>query len=124
MNKREKRMIWIILILLAVLTCKSLIFDQVKVKGEALLFKQFVEKTVQKEERYNNFLEKIGIASKKIVDIKKVHNDGSSRILVYFGEKAKEIKISGAYRATVRGYIFHVIPYKEFKLESKWEEEK
>ncbi|MCT4618553.1 MAG: hypothetical protein N4A62_04100 [Marinisporobacter sp.] len=124
MTKREKSMLMVILVLLVVLICKSLFLDRVQVTGDALLFKQFVEKTIETDEKHTNFLEKMGIANKKVVSIKKTHTKGTSSILVYDKEQGKEVKISGAYQAKIRGYIFRVIPYKEFKVKSQWSEEK
>ncbi|MCT4606239.1 MAG: hypothetical protein N4A64_09090 [Marinisporobacter sp.] len=124
MTKREKSMLMVILVLLVVLICKSLLLDGVQVTGDALLFKEFVEKTIKTDEKHTNFLEKMGIANKKVVSIKKIHTKGTSSILVYEEGKGKEMKISGAYQAKIRGYIFQVIPYKEFKVKSQWSEEK
>ncbi|QZY54648.1 hypothetical protein [Crassaminicella profunda] len=121
MTKREKSMLIVILLLLTILICKSLFFDEAQVTGDALLFKEFVEKTIDTDEKHTNFLEKIGIANKRVVAIKKTHMEGTSSISIYDEQKRK---ISGAYQAKVRGYILYIIPYKEFRINSEWSEEK
>ncbi|TCO75036.1 hypothetical protein EV214_110110 [Marinisporobacter balticus] len=118
-------MVYVILLLLVVLVTKSLFLDDVKVIGDALVFKQFVEKSVDEEEKYNGFLKKHGVTTYKVVSIKKVEKEGTSSIIAYdnAGKKGNAIEIQGAYVAKIRGYLFHVIPYKEFKVKSEWTKE-
>ncbi|QEK11147.1 hypothetical protein FQB35_01525 [Crassaminicella thermophila] len=122
MTKREKNMLYIIILLFIVLITKSLFLDEIEVKGDALKFKQFVEKSVDEEKKYNGLLKKWGLVSYKVVDVKKTKKDGFSTIL-YCGEDGKtckEIKIAGEYQGKVRGYFLYLFPYKEFKVKSNW----
>lgn len=121
MNKREKRMLFITLILLVILIGKSLFLDEVKnVSGDELKFKQFVESALQDNEEYNGILIRSHLASYKIVKIEKIKEEGKSSI-AYWDEKEKKYvkeEIQGQYRAKVRGYFLHVFPYKQFRVES------
>lgn len=124
MTKREKSMIYVVLILFVVVIIKSLYFDEVKVTGDQLKFKSFVGEIIRDEERYSGLLIEKGAAIYKVVHIKKMKDGGKSNIR-YWNEKEKVWKnetISGQYEAKVRGYLFHVIPYKEFKVRSEWKE--
>lgn len=122
MTKREKTMLYIVFLLLAALVMKSLFLDGAKVTGDELKFKQFVERTIEEEKEYNGFLKRYGVANYKVVSIKKTNEEGTSNVIVC-DEKGKictTIEIQGAYIAKVRAYIFHVIPYTEFKVKSDW----
>ncbi len=121
MNKREKRMLFITLILLVILISKYLFFDEVKnLNGDELKFKQFVESALQNKEEYNGFLIRSNLASYKIVKIEKIKEEGKSPIAYWAEEEKKyvEEEIQGQYRAKVRGYFLHVLPYKQFRVES------
>ncbi|WP_053955625.1 hypothetical protein [Inediibacterium massiliense] len=116
MTKREKYMLYVIPVLFVVLICKSLFLDEVKVSGDALQFKNFVETIVENDKRYNGPFKEIGIAHYKVVSIKKIKDTGTSVI----SNGKENIKIAGAYEGKVRGYLLYIFPYKEFRIKSNW----
>ncbi|WP_129599413.1 hypothetical protein [Anaerophilus nitritogenes] len=115
MTRREKFMIYMIPLLLIILISKSLFFDEIKVTGDALKFKNFVEKEVQINEEYNSIFQKIGISQYRVVSIKKIKDTGKSIV-----DEKRNIEISGEYQGKVRGYLFNLFPYKEFRIKSNW----
>lgn len=117
MGKKEKIYLYITLLLGAVLVVKSLFLDEVKdLKGDELKVKQFVEKAV--DEHYGGFFKEKNIVGYRVVGIKKVSDEGESRIEYYDPEEKQYVQgeIQGKYQAKVRAYFLHIIPYKEFKV--------
>ncbi|MBF8983463.1 hypothetical protein IZY60_07925 [Lutibacter sp. B2] len=121
MAKKEKVMLYVTIALVLFLVGKTLYFDEVKVSGDALKFKQFVEKSVEENEKYNNFFKRHNLIDYKVVSIKKIKESGKSRIM-YLNEENKYVEgiIAGEYQGKVRGYFLHIYPYKEFKVKSNW----
>ena len=120
MNKRENILILVTLLLVLGLFSKSLFLDEVKPKTEETLrFKQFVEKAV--DEKTEGFLKRNNIVKYRVVSIEQISEEGISRI-EYLDEQQREYiqgTIPGQYRAKVRGYFIHLIPYKEMKVLSR-----
>ncbi|KXG74806.1 hypothetical protein [Thermotalea metallivorans] len=117
MEKKEKIYLYITLFLAMVLIVKSLFLDEVKdLKEDELKVKQFVERAV--DEHYGGFFKEKNMVGYRVVSIKKVSNEGKSRIEYYDPEGKQYVQgeIQGKYQAKVRGYFLHVIPYKEFKV--------
>jgi hypothetical protein len=105
MNEREKTYLTIIIILLMALIIKSFYLDEVRpVTEEEKMFKDYVYRLV--EEKHDGLLSK---------SIKKIENDGVSIIEVKDGENKsyKQVEIPGKYKAKVRKYLLHFIPYGE-----------
>ncbi len=120
MKKKEKIMLYITLLLMVMLIFKSLYLDGVKnLTGDALKFQQFAEKAAD-ERMQKSFLKKKKIANYKIVSLKKISNKGQSKVM-YYDKARKEYvqeEISGKYMAKIRVYLFHIVPYKEFRVKS------
>ncbi|RKD26425.1 hypothetical protein SAMN02745883_02115 [Caminicella sporogenes DSM 14501] len=121
MNKREKMYVIVIIILLAILTVKSLFLDEFKPRTyEEKMFKEYVEKLTYK--RYNNnFFMKKGLINFRVVSIKKIDDKGISIIEVKDenNNNYKQVKISGKYKAKIRKYVLHILPYGEDKVLSR-----
>jgi hypothetical protein len=114
MNEREKTYLTIIIILLMALIIKSFYLDEVRpVTEEEKMFKDYVYRLV--EEKHDGLLSKSNIISYRVVSIKKIENDGVSIIEVKDGENNsyKLVEIPGKYKAKVRKYLLHFIPYGE-----------
>lgn len=119
MNKREKTMLYAILVLFMIVSVKSLLLDEVKnLTDDEQKIKGFVEEAIEKEERYNGFLQEMHLANYRIVSIKKTDEEGSFPIVYYDEAQKKKIQenIAGKYVIKVRGYFLHVLPYKEFRI--------
>ncbi|AOT71146.1 hypothetical protein [Geosporobacter ferrireducens] len=120
MNKKEKILSLVTLLLVAVLFSKSFFLDEAKTKTEEeLKFKQFVEKAV--DEKVEGFLKRNNIVKYRVVSIEQISQEGISRI-EYLDEQGKEYiqgTIQGQYRAKVRGYFLYLIPYKEIRVLSR-----
>ncbi|SHJ37276.1 hypothetical protein SAMN02745975_01948 [Geosporobacter subterraneus DSM 17957] len=120
MNKKEKILLTVTLLMVALLFVKSFLLDEVKPKTEdELRFKQFVEKAV--DENMGGFLKRNSIVKYRIVSIEQISQEGVSRIQ-YLDEQGKEYiegTIRGQYRAKVRVYFLHLIPYREIKVLSR-----
>ncbi|WZL72654.1 hypothetical protein QBE52_16550 [Clostridiaceae bacterium 35-E11] len=121
MNKREKIMLYMILILLTMVSVKSLFLDEVKnLTRDEQQIKQFIKEAVEEESQYNGFLQKKHLATYRVVSIKKVSEDGNFPVFYYDKERKEQVQksIPGKYVIKIRGYLFHIIPYKEFRIKS------
>lgn len=120
MNRKEKILLLVTLLLIAILFSKSFFLDEVKPKTEEeLQFKQFVEKAI--DEKMEGFLKRNNIVKYRVVSIEQVSQEGISRI-EYLDEQGKKYiqgTIQGQYKAKVRGYFLHLIPYKEIRVLSR-----
>lgn len=94
-GSREKVYIIVIIILLAVLSVKSLYFDEISNLSEReQIAVQNIYQTL--DEKYNGFLYDSGLLSYRVVKLKLVEEEG------------KEF-----YRCKARKYILHVLPFQE-----------
>lgn len=120
MNKREKVYLIIIVLLLGALMLKSFYFDEYNpVTKDEKLFKEYVETLASK--KYDGFLVNNKLISFKVVSIKKLENKGVSIIKVKNGNDNdyKKVEIQGKYKAKIRKYLLHILPYWEDKVLSK-----
>ncbi|SKC87608.1 hypothetical protein [Maledivibacter halophilus] len=120
MNKREKSYLVVILLLIGALTFKSFYLDEYNpVTKDEKLFKEYAENLA--DEKYKGFLMDKKLASFRIVSIKKLDDEGISIIEIKNGNNSnyKEIQIKGKYRAKIRKYLFHFLPYREDKVFSR-----
>ncbi|MFZ5966814.1 MAG: hypothetical protein ACOYVK_06535 [Bacillota bacterium] len=125
MKTKEKMWVVLTLVLFIVLISKSLFFDEVKnVSGDEAKFKAFVMKAV--EDRYGGFMLEKNLVSYRVVSIEQTSTEGESVIEYYDPEKGMDVReeIPGVYKAKVRGYFLHIIPYKEFGVMSSTEEDR
>lgn len=117
MNKREKSYVVIIVILFITLIVKSIFLDGVKTKTkEEEMVKEYVERLI--DEKYDNFFTRNGLINFKVVDIKKIDDEGISIIEVKDGNNNgyRQVEISGKYKAKVRKYLFYILPYGEDRV--------
>ncbi len=120
MQNREKTLVGVTILLVIIMLGKSLFFDEVKPKNsDEIMFKSFVEKRIADGKEELGLLNETGLASYKVVKIKKTNEIGESKILYYDQDKASYVegRIKGEYKAKVRGYMLYIIPYKEFTVE-------
>jgi len=111
MGKREGRYALVILILIALLTVKSLLLDGVtNLSGEKAEFARYVEQTIESREKWA--LNKTDALSYKIVKISKTNDEPLTIEL----EDDKVIELSGKYKARVRKYILWILPYGDFSI--------
>lgn len=118
MNKREKIYIIVAIILFSFLLVKSFYLDEYKpLTEDEKLFKEYVETVVYD----SSFLNRNKLASFKVVSIEKLDNEGMSIIEVKSGNDNgyEKVEIKGKYKAKVRKYLFHFIPYGEDKILSR-----
>jgi len=113
MGIREWRYASVVLLLLALLTVKSLVLDGVKdLSGEEAEFASYVEKTIENQEKWA--INKTDVLSYKIVKIKKTNEE--TAIITTDEEEKKSIELSGHYTARVRKYILWILPYGDFSI--------
>ena len=120
MERKEKVLIMVTILLVGIMVFKSLILDEVKPVGvDEIKFKSFVEKRIEDGKEELGILNKTGLSSFKVVKIQKITDEGTSQIIYYDSIKNSYINgtIQGQYKARVRGYILYVVPYKEFTVE-------
>ncbi|PAB57560.1 hypothetical protein [Anaeromicrobium sediminis] len=121
MSKREKIMLYVTILLTVVLVGKSLFFDEVKVSGDELKVKKFVELAVKENPKYNNFFARKNIVTYKVTSISKVSEEGTSHIGYMGNDKYIEADVDGKYRVKVTGYFLRILPFKKFSVESNTE---
>ncbi len=120
MNAREKSMLIVIIVLFVVLTVKSVFLDEVKnLEGEPQQFKDFVEYSV--DEKYEGVLTDFHIMTYRVY--KMFIADESTPIEIEYvdpntNETVRRI-LSVRYTAGVRGYLFGIIPVKQFSVTAK-----
>ncbi|MCG8484996.1 MAG: hypothetical protein MJA31_16915 [Clostridia bacterium] len=120
MNAREKSMLIVIIVLFVVLTVKSVFLDEVKnLEGESQQFKDFVEYSV--DEKYEGVLTDFHIMTYRVY--KMFIADESTPIEIEYvdpntNDTVRRI-LSVRYTAGVRGYLFGIIPVKQFSVTAK-----
>lgn len=116
MKKRESRYVYVILLLLAALTVKSLWLDGVgEITGEEADFAKYALQTIESKEKWA--LNKTDILTYKIVKI--VKNDENPTSISFWDQERKErrqVVLSGRYTARVRKYILWILPYGDFSV--------
>lgn len=120
MNKREKIYLAIVILLLGVLVVKSFYLDDYKpVTKDEELFKEYAERLI--DEKYHGFFNENKLIGIKIVNIKKLENEGVSTIEVQSenDNEYKSVEIEGKYEAKIRKYLFHILPYGQDKILSR-----
>ncbi len=120
MSKREKTYLVVIILLFGILLVKSLYLDEYKPAArDEELFKEYAEDLIDK--KYHGFFRENKLIGIKIVNIKKLEDDGVSVIEVQSedGEEYKTIEIQGKYEAKIRKYLFHIFPYSQDKILSR-----
>lgn len=120
MSKREKIYLIAVIILLGALMLKSFYFDEYKpVTKDEEIFKEYVERLA--DEKYKGFSNKINLTSFRVVSIKKIESEGVSIIEVKNGNDNgyKNVEIKGKYKAKIRKYLLHFLPYGEDKVLSR-----
>lgn len=117
-NKREKIMLYVTILLTIVLIGKSLFLDEVKVSGEELKVKKFVELAVKDNPKYNNFFARKNMVTYKVTSISKVSEEGTSYIVYEENDKYIKTHVDGKYRVKVTGYFLRIIPFKRFSIET------
>lgn len=118
MNKREKVMLYTTVLLLIVLVCKSLFWDEVKVTGDELKVKKFVELAVKENPKYNNFFVKNNLVTYKVTSISKLSDKEISPIRYEENNKFIDVSIKGKYKAKVTGYFLRIMPFKKISIET------
>ncbi|SHK42405.1 hypothetical protein [Paramaledivibacter caminithermalis] len=114
MNKKEKMYLIIVILLLVILIFKSFYLDEYKpLTKDEEIFKEYVEKIGY--EKYKGFLYKNNLASFRVVSIKKIDDKGKSIIEKKNGNDNgyERVEIKGKYKAKIRKYLFHFLPYGE-----------
>ena len=110
MNKKNKVMIVLTIMLFIILVTKSLYLDEVNpIEEDEQKFKQFIEKRIEEGKENLGLLNKTGLVSFKVVKIQRINDENS--------QLSGEGIFEGKYKAKVRGYLFHIIPYSEFSVE-------
>lgn len=100
-GSREKVYIITIILLLGVLSVKSLYFDEIKNLGdEDKVVVQNIYKTL--DEKYDNFLYKSGFLTFRVVKLKEVSENDIS-----------------IYRARARKYLLQILPIQEVIVDMK-----
>jgi hypothetical protein len=113
MGTREWRYASVILLLLALLTVKSLVLDGVKdLSGEEAEFARYVAQSIESQEKWA--INKTDALSYKIVRIKKINEETAT--ITTDEEKKNSIELSGHYTARVRKYILWILPYGDFSI--------
>ena len=120
MSKREKIYSIAIVVLLVLLTVKSMVIDNYKPTTEdEQLFYTYASEIAQ--EQYDGFTYKYNISSYKIVSVKKIEDEGVSVLEVIdpiTNEKVLE-EIDGKYKAKIRKYLLWILPYGEDRIMSR-----
>lgn len=120
MNAREKSMLIVIVALLVMLTVKSVFLDEIKnLEGEPQQFKDFVEYSVEQE--YDGMLTDWNIMTYRVY--KMFIADETTPVLIeYVDPNTKEKvekKLDVRYTAGVRGYLFGILPVRQFSVTAK-----
>jgi hypothetical protein len=119
MKQYEKRMISLILILLTALAIKSLLLDPVRPETIELdLYKQYAQLTAPFQGN-NRRPDPEGLYTYRTVMVEKVGNEGKTHI-IYKDTQTNEIIetiLPGQYQARVRGYLLHILPVKQIRVE-------
>lgn len=120
MNKREKIYLLAVIVLLGALMLKSFYLDEYHpVTKDEEIFKQYVERLA--DEKYKGYLYDNNLASFRVVGVKKIEDKGVSIIEVKSGNDNgyENLEIEGKYKAKIRKYLFHFLPYGEDKVLSR-----
>ncbi len=120
MNKKEKAYLAIVILLLGLLLVKTFYLDDYKpVTKDEELFKEYAERLIN--EKTNSFFKNNILIGRKIVNIKKLEDEGVSIIEVQSGNdnEYERVEIEGKYEAKVRKYLFHILPYGHDKILSR-----
>lgn len=117
---REKSMLIVTLLLVAILIGKSVFFDEVKgLNEQEQQFKAFVEYSVA--EKYNGKLQQYHIVTYRVFDL--FTADDQVETLIKYedpqtGEMVEKV-LDRRYTARVRGYVLGIFPYKQFAVTAK-----
>lgn len=120
MSAREKSMLIVIIVLFVALTVKSVFLDEVKnLEGEPGQFKDFVEYSV--DEEYDGVLKDLHIMTYRVYKIF-IADESTPTEVEYVdpttNEKVERV-LSVRYTAGVRGYLFGIMPVKQFSVTAK-----
>lgn len=119
MNKREKTLIIIAIVIGIALGIKSFVTDDYKPKNESEeLFKVKIENIVK--EKYNSTIFQKNIVVIRIVKISEMSEKEKTVSL----KKDEVIIASGKYKAKIRKYIFGYLPFAEERIRDIESEEK
>ena len=119
MNKREKTLIIIAIVLGIALGIKSFVTDDYKPKNESEeLFKEKIENIVK--EKYNSTIFQKNIVVIRVVKISEM----SEKEKTVSGKKDEIIIASGKYKAKIRKYILGYLPFAEERIRDIKSEEK
>ena len=121
--KAERGIILLFLILLIVLTIKSIYLDEVKDLTLAeQQFKDFAEYSLDRD--YDGILEKTTLLSYRVIGIK-MADEGQKAVLRYEDPKTgemTEVVQNGRHEAEVRGYILWIMPIRQFSVTAEIKE--
>lgn len=118
MNSRIRNMLVITIFFVIILLVKSLWLDPVgQLDGDMKKYHDFVLLNV--ESSYDSILKPI--ISYRIVDIKQVTADGETIILTKDIENNQWVSetLEGQYRAKIRFYFMHILPYRDTQVQIK-----
>lgn len=119
-RSREKAMAIVLVILFLSLVVKSLFLDEVKnLSGDEEKFKNFADYAVSEE--YKGTLEDTGILSYRVYKLYQMDPNGKTTIRYPDPDDGNLVQetIQGRYMASVRGYLFWILPIKHFSVTSE-----
>jgi len=110
-------MLYATILIFVLLTVKSIWIDPVKdIQGEAKEYYDFIVEA--NEENYKGLL-KPPIIAYKVVDIYHNPSEEDTIILEWDSQEGQweETSLQGKYGAKIKAYLFHILPYKQFKVQ-------
>lgn len=122
-SAREKAMIIVILLLIAVIALKSIVLDPVRnLTPEEEDFKDFVLYTV--EESYQSKLKDMGLMTYRIYDIFEAEPGQTTELTYEDPKTGEEVTVvqDGRLTARVRGYLLWIIPFQHFSVSAATQE--
>ncbi|MDW7670833.1 MAG: hypothetical protein SCK57_05735 [Bacillota bacterium] len=118
MKRYEKRMIFLILILLTALSIKSLLLDPVRPETIELdLYQQYAQLTAPFQG--NRGPDPEGLYTYRTVMVEKTGDEGQTHIVYEDAQTNEMIEtiLPGQYQARVRGYLLYILPVKLIRVE-------
>ncbi|SMP69922.1 hypothetical protein [Anoxynatronum buryatiense] len=118
MKRYDRRMAGIVLVLLLLLSMKSVFLDPVRPSTKILeQYAGFARLAAPLQIGMPPLLEKLHTF--RTISVKQVSEEGNTLILypVPGENKLEEVQLTGTYEARVRGYLFFVLPVKQILIE-------
>ncbi len=118
MKTYDKRMAVLVLVLLVLLTLKSLVIDPVQVKDtEMNLYRQYA--VLAAPYQGSRTPPPDWLYTYRAVGVEKTGSEGKTVIAVWQtgSHQLMEVELPGQYRAQVRAYLLYILPVKNIRVE-------